>query len=392
MARPGLRIAFYDAYASLEGSGMALCEIVRHLDRERFEPIALLPRAGPLADALQAEGCPAETMVPEPPLDAYGRRLLTAAVGQKLRAGRSLRRHWCNVAEWLRAHQVRVLHCNQTRAALQAGPAGRLAGVPVVWNVRIREALPWSLLLLVACSADRIVPLTHDWLAAGLGAPWLARRCVVIPNAVDLERFHPGRDGLRVREELGVSPAAPLLLSVGALVPRKGFDLLIAALPTILAAHPGARLAIAGGPPSAGGTDCAAELRAQAQALGVDHAVLLLGRREDVPELLAACDLFVLASRREGQPGAVLEAMAAGRAVVVTPAAAAGVTAGRTGVVVPPDDPAALAAGVLDVLGDRAWASELGAAARAHVARHHDVRAMVRAYERVYLEVLGEAG
>jgi len=407
-----VRIAFYDAYASLDGSGMMLREIVRHLDRERFDPLALLPREGPLQGALAGEGCPVEVLAPQPPLDAYG-RLLGAGVTEKLRGLGALRRYWGEVAGWLRGREVRLLHCNQTRAAVQAGPGARRAGVPVVWNVRIRETLPWYVVRVAErCAdrivpltqdcfegvpgaaercADRIVPLTQDCFEGVPGAPRRARKSVVIPNAVDLTRFHPETDGSRARAGLGIPPDAPMLLSVGVLVPRKGFETLVGAMPAILREHPGTRLLIAGGPPAGGSVDHGRELERLADDLGVGDAVRLLGRRDDVPELLAASDIFVLASRQEGQPGAVLEAMATARPVVVTPAAAAGVENGRTGVIVPEDDPEALGRAVLGLLADRARAGELGRAARRQVERHHDVRAMVRAYERVYLDVLGEA-
>ncbi len=385
------RIAFYDAYASLDGSGMMLREIVRHLDRERFDPLALLPREGPLQGALAAEGCPVAVLAPEPPLDAYGRRLLGAGVAGKLRGLRALRRYWGEVADWLRGREVRLLHCNQTRAAVQAGPGARRAGVPVVWNVRIQETLPWYVVLIADRCADRIVPLTEDCFEGVPGAARRARKSVVIPNAVDLARFDPETDGSRVRAELGISRGAPVLLSVGVLVARKGFDTLVGAMPAILREHPGARLLIAGGPPAAGSVDHGRELERLAADLGVGDAVTLLGRRDDVPELLAACDIFLLASRHEGQPGAVLEAMATARPVVVTPAAAAGVEDGSTGVIVPEADAEARGRAVRGRLADRARAGERGRAARRQVERHHDVRAMVRTYERVYLDLLGEA-
>jgi glycosyltransferase involved in cell wall biosynthesis len=120
----------------------------------------------------------------------------------------------------------------------------------------------------------------------------------------------------------------------------------------------------------------------------VGASVTLLGRREDMPELLAACDVFVLASRQEGSPAAVLEAMATGRPVVVTPPAAAALSEEGLGLTVPLDDSDALAAAVIELLDDGSRAAAMGSAAREHVAAHHSVEVMVRGYEEVYTELL----
>lgn len=385
------RIAFYDAYATLDGSGVMLREIIRRLDRGRFEPIAIVPRPGALVNALVEDGCPVEVLAPGAPLDSYSKRLLRAGIGGTLRVAMSLAAYTRRLARWLRGQGVALLHCNQTRAAVQAGPGGRCARVPVVWNVRLRERFPRWVTRMAAWSADRIVPLTADTFDDVPDRELLLRRSVIIPNAVDLTSFHPGVDGSVLRRELRLAPEAPVLLSVGALVERKGFDVIMRALPRVLAERPDARLLVAGAPPEREPTDLATELTRLADGLGVGHAVTLLGRRNDVPNLMAACDIFVLASRHEGQPGVVLEAMATGRPVVVTPAAASGVEDGRTGVVVPQDDPRALADALVALLSDPSRRAALGAAARTQVEAHHDLDAMVRAYERVYEELLHPA-
>lgn len=382
-------IAFFDAYASLDGSGMALLEILRRLDRTRFEPQVILPRGGPLLGALEREGIPTRIEPPPSPLDTYGGGLAAAGVLTKLRAGAAVTCYALRLRRVLRG--VDLLHCNQTRAALMAAWGGRMAGAKVAWNVRIRERLPEPLVRAAARSADVIVPLTRDTFDDLRCSEALMRRATVIPNAVDLERFRPGGDGAATRAALGIPLDAPVILSVGVLVERKGHDVLIRAMPQVLIRHPDARLVIAGGSPQGDGDSYRARLEALAREHDVSDRVLLVGRRDDIPNLLAAADLFALASRHEGQPGAVLEAMATETPVVVTPAAASGVRDGGTGMVVPEGDVRAVAAAVDGLLADRGLARTIARAGRAHVERHHDLDRMVRAYERVYLELL-EAG
>ena len=129
---------------------------------------------------------------------------------------------------------------------------------------------------------------------------------VVIPNSVDLQLFRPTDTETRTaaRAQLGLSPDEYALVTVGKLNRGKGNDLLCAAMPEVLRRHPGARLLILG--KGEGGP----KLRRQAESGGVAHAVRLLGEQPDIPRYLAAADAFVFASRYEGLPLVVLEAMA----------------------------------------------------------------------------------
>lgn len=144
----------------------------------------------------------------------------------------------------------------------------------------------------------------------------------------------PGQEPGSLREELGLDAGTRLIMSVGALVRRKGYDLLLKALADV----PGPHLAIAGQGP------WEEHLRTGARELGIDGRVHFLGRRDDVPALLAGADLFVLASRNDSLPNAMLEAMAAGVPVLVSTVAgvrtalAARGTGPAAGWMVAPDD------------------------------------------------------
>jgi glycosyltransferase involved in cell wall biosynthesis len=138
-----------------------------------------------------------------------------------------------------------------------------------------------------------------------LGAP--AERTLVLRNGVDLRLFCP-RDRARARAALGIEGFT--LLCVGSLIPRKGHDLVLAALGQL----PDCRLVIAGDGPRR------AELEAQAKRLGVQDRVRFLGEiaHADLPDLYAAADVLLLASSREGWANVLLEAMACGTPVVAT--------------------------------------------------------------------------
>ncbi len=382
------RICFYDAFAAYEGSGQMLHLIVQRLDREHFEPVALLPREGKLVEVLRDDGCEVDVLPPEGPLSVYGGRLLASGLRAKLHAAVDLLRYSRRVADWLLERRIELLHCNQTRSALQAGLGAKRAGVPMVWNVRIRERLPRYLVWLGGYCADWLIPLTEDSLDDFPGGARLRAECTVIPNAVDVDRFSPEVDGSGVRAEFGLTGGQPLVLMVGVLARRKAHDDLIRAAPAILRAYPDAHIVIAGGLPEGSDEGYEEELRQLCTDLDVHDRVHLAGRREDIPQMLAACDVFVLPSRREGFPGAVLEAMATGRPVVVTPPASAGVEDGHCGRIVPEDDPEAVAAAVVELLGDPRSARRMGEAGRRHVLEHFSLEPMVRRYEEVYRQLL----
>jgi glycosyltransferase involved in cell wall biosynthesis len=193
----------------------------------------------------------------------------------------------------------------------------------------------------------------------------------VIENGIELEHFAGGAPDARqrVRASLGAGPDEPLVLVPAALRDGKGHEVLLRALPDLRKRVPAVRVLFAG----TGEREAA--LRSAARAVG--NAVQFLGLRTDIPELLRACDLVVLpsATRTDGTieealPTVLLEAAAAGRAVVATRLSGIPeiVVDGRTGLLVPPNDPAALADAIATLLQDGARARAYGAAAR-HIAQ-----------------------
>jgi glycosyltransferase involved in cell wall biosynthesis len=176
----------------------------------------------------------------------------------------------------------------------------------------------------------------------------------------------------------------PVILTTARLDPQKGLDDLLAAAALV----PEARFVLAGDGPQRD------HLIARTESLGLSGRVSFLGLRHDVPELLAGCDLFVLPSRYEGLPLAVLEAMAAGKPVVATAVAGTdeAVVPGLTGLLVPPEDGPALAGAIRTVLGDPALAARLGRAGRERVERELTARTMGDRVTRIYRELLTRPG
>jgi glycosyltransferase involved in cell wall biosynthesis len=208
--------------------------------------------------------------------------------------------------------------------------------------------------------------------AAGLGEQGL-EVLATIPNGVP--PAPAPIDRALLERELGLRPGARLLVTVGRLTKVKNQALAVLAL----AAVPDATLIVAGEGPAR------PEVEAAARSAGVEDRVVLVGTRSDARALVGAADAVVLPSRSEGMPLAALEALAAGRPVVATSVRGLRelLVDGRTAILVPPDDPEALAAGVRRVLDDGALARSLGELGLQEAARYTE-DAMVEAYLRMY--------
>lgn len=265
-----------------------------------------------------------------------------------------------------------VVHAHGVRAgalaALAIGGRGRRGGrrrgrlIVTVHNAAPSGGLAGAVYLtlerLIARRADQVLCVSSDLAARmrGLGAREVGRALVPAPPAPPAPA---AADTTRLRAEMGAGPdgGVPVVLTVARLAPQKGLDTLIrAAARWRRDRDPAPVLAIVGEGPLADG------LARQAAAAGAP--VRFLGRRSDVPALMAAADVFVLSSVWEGQPLVVQEALAAGLPVVATRVGGVPDLTGEDGaLLVPPGDTAALAGAVTSVLDDPALAARLGEAA-----------------------------
>lgn len=355
------------------GAQTHLLTLATGLDRRRFEPsITCLIREGELAKDVRSAGIG---------LDALGLR--------RIYGWRALRSLAATVGRWRRERPA-VVHTYLSSANIFGAIAARLAGVPCLVTSRRDTGFGDGLAIAVVQSwtsrwASRVVCVSEDVgrivsRREHLSAPKL----LVIPNGIDLERFSPRGRREEVRRALGVPPEASVVLQVGHLLPVKGTDILIEAAPRILAAAPRACFVIAGGGP------LGPKLRQRVTELGLADRFLFVGFHGDVPDLLEAADLFVQPSRSEGQPNALLEAMAMGCACVATrvggiPELAAD---GVDVLLVEPESPEPLAAACISLLESPDRARALGASARSRVRRERDAALMVSRYERLYEEAL----
>jgi glycosyltransferase involved in cell wall biosynthesis len=313
----------------------------------------------------------------------------------------AFRQQW-RFARALRRDRTQILHSYNFYANVFSLPAAKLAGVPcIVASIRDMGVYlsPAKLQAqkLVCRLADRIVVnagAIRDWLIEQGYAP---HKIVVIRNGVDTSRFLPRDDGAALRCELDIPAAAPLVVLLARLNPTKGIECFFEAAAKVHATHPDAYFLAVG---ECYTRNAAGEvvvdsvyrqkLQDKATSLGLADRVRFTGLRKDVPQVLAAAAVSVLPSISEGISNTLLESMAAGVPVVATRVGGTPevIDDGEHGLLVPVNDPHALAAAISRVLGDPALAGWLGANGRRRVKEEFSFDAVVRKTEGLYRELL----
>lgn len=295
----------------------------------------------------------------------------------------------------IRAGQYDVIHTHLLKADAYGAVAARLAGGAVLISSKhndeavLRRPLVGLIHGRLARLTDRVIVLSEHvgrYMRDRGRVPAERLRRVYYGITPDAGAA-PAAARAAIRAEFGVPAQAPLLLTIGRLDPQKGHLDLLAALRQVVAALPTVQLIVAGAPQQASAA-YEQSLRAAAAAPELAARVHWAGHRDDVPALLAACDIVVQPSHWEGFGLVLVEAMAAQRPVMATAVSAIPevVRDGETGLLVPPHDPHALARALLQLCGDPERRARLGAAGAARVQAHFTAERMVHETLAVYAE------
>jgi glycosyltransferase involved in cell wall biosynthesis len=305
----------------------------------------------------------------------------------------------------LRRERFDVVHTHNPKPGVLGRVAARIGGVGCVLNtVHGLYAMPDDRL------AKRVPVLAMEWLAARCSdlelyqseedLAWARRIHLVRPgrsehlgNGIDLAQFDPRAVDtervLELRRSLGIGEGTLVVGAVGRLVAEKGFRELVTAARTIQAERADVRFLAVGAPdPEKADAIGEQELRA------VAPHVQVIGWSDQVRDLLAMMDVFVLPSWREGLPRSAIEAAAMAKPLVLTNIRGCRevVRDGVEGRLVPPRDPVALAAAIRELLEDPDRRARLGAAARARAVERFDERRVGTLVAASYRRLLGQAG
>ncbi len=353
------------------GAETVLLNLTTRLDPERFRSIAVLNHDGWLRQRLLERGV--ET------------HLVEWNAWYDFRLPRAL-------MSLTRREKVDLIHSHLPDQNFYACVAGRLSGTKTIVTYhgpvelahadRAKEAFKLRVVRSVAARITVVCDYVGNLLIER-GFP--SSKVVRIYNGVAMERFSQSLNG-HFRGELGFSKEQKLVGMIANIRRPKGYEFFVRAARQVADRMPDARFVAVGdidktlGPP----------LKTLVDELGLQNRFFFVGTRADVPEVLSSLDIFVLSSLSEGFPLATLEAMAAGKPVVVTNTGGTSevVQDGSTGFLVPPGDANALAARMCQLLENPAQAKDMGVHARERIESEFTISQMVQRYEELYESVL----
>ena len=357
------------------GTETQAVELARRLPATGYEvTVGCLKREGPLEDRLQGTGITIREFRSRGGIDS------PSGVRQLLRMSWFLR-------------SFDIVHTHDLWSNLLGVPAARLASIPAIVSSRRdlshlewyqgkrRVCLKW-IQNLGGAVVTNAAPIRDVLLGEDRFDP---RKVRVIHNGVDVAKFKSARkDRIRLFPDAGDGKLVVLVGNMHTDV--KGHPWLIAAAPAVLEQFPDTRFVLVGE------GEQRSHFEKQVRDLGVLQSFLFLGRRSDIPEILASCDIAVLPSRAEGLPNAVLEYMAAGLPVIVSRVGgnAELVQDGVTGILVPSEDSAALSAALLKLLSEPALARRLAQAGHEFTVRNFSFERLVQDVDALYTELLSE--
>ena len=348
--RNQVRVCFPFIGDSIGGAHMSALLLIEGLDRSRYEPMIVVHEEGPLSDHLGVRGIPFE-LLPLPVYAGEVPRVLSIAV--------AIIRNMPRLVGFLKREDIDIVHGNDLRVNLTWSAAAKIAGRSAVWHQR---ALPYSrspLWRTIGVLSDHVI---HVSSASARAMPSTRRTPVsTVPNPVAISRTAPLRESAKaaIAREFGFDPDATIIGFVGRLVEIKRPDIFVAAAASLARRAPACKSAFI-----VVGYDedrMAPKLREQARRMGIDGRLFFTGFRHPIEDWIAGMDLLMATSERDSFGRTLIEGMAVGTPVI---AARAGghldiVEHERTGLLVPPNEPAAFASAAHRILTDTDFSGKL---------------------------------
>ena len=362
----------------LGGAEMMLFRLLSHIDRARFENqvVSLIP-AGLVGDNIRALGIPVHSL--------------------RMQPGRPSMRAVFKLANLIRSERPALLHTWLYHADLVGGLAGLLTHTPVVWGIHNTSLDPRAVksntikvaqfnARLSSWLPRKIITCSEAARRVHIGIGYSANKFVVIPNGFDLSVYQvdpAARSSLR--KELVLPPDTVLIGLVARFDPLKDHQNFVQAARQFCFQHPQTHFLLCG----EGISWRNEQLAGWIETAGIRANCHLLGRRDDIPHVMAGLDMLTLSSIGEAFPNTLGEAMACGVPCVATDVGDSSYIIGDTGMVVPPKDPQALAdawVGLLSLSVEERLA--LGERARQRIQQLFSIAQITRRYEDLYEQVV----
>lgn len=361
-------LTVYHRANTFGGSFNSVVDVLRHVDRQRFHPVTMVPGPGNCADLFRAMG-------------------LEVTFRAEHSGERSLRylQALATFAWYLRRAHVALMYVSDYVTWRSAElVAARLLDIPRVVHVRSPREQGYADPELLHAS---FIVGNSEATLAGLRRHVPADRLRVVYNFVDLDRFASGCD---IRHQF-FDGHPPVVGFVGVFRPEKGIEYFMDMARVVHASHPDVRFLAVGGDSAVEDQGWLDRMRQRATDLGIADVVCFTGSRDDIPDVMHSIDVLVVPSLNEGFGRVIVEAAAA--AVPTVGANAAGIPEvirdGTTGLLVPPRDGVGTARAVQALLDDPHRRRRLGEAARANAAEHFAPATQIAKLQGIWAEALG---
>lgn len=369
----GTRILYVHGIEAIGGAERDLIALLKTLDRQKWEPQVVCPGAGPFRDQLHAIAVPTHALSLPPwrkVRSLFQRRSAVQRLGALVNQLDPAMIHVNDI--WWVPHTVRAVR-------------GVAQPVPIVAHVR-QEIEPAKVRRYDLDRVEAVIAISRQIEQSLIAGGVSARKVRTLYSGIDLSERHLAHNDQAIRQMIGVPNGAVLVGTVANLFPRKGYEVMLRALPAIICAVPTVHYMIVGSDES----HYADRLKKLAQELKIADRVHIVGFQDPVQPFLASLDLYVHPALMEGFGIAVVEAMGMGKAVVATTTGGLPevVAQGETGLLVPLGDVEVLAATVVSLLQDRVQREQMGRNGKARVQERFSLDASVRQMEQLYGEVL----
>jgi glycosyltransferase involved in cell wall biosynthesis len=380
------KILYIIGTLDIGGAERHLVEVVKHIDKSRFSPyVCTLVDGGALRSEIENAGIPLYSVDFRGLRSKYDPFSLWNLLKKLIR-----------LYHFMREQQFAIVHGYLFWAYVFGAFAGRAARVPTI--IASRRSLGnfkanKRHYLFIERIANRLTDLLivnshavkNDVVRQEKVAPTKIR---VIHNGIDLKPFAKLVDIAAKKQEFKIAPEAPLIGVIANYIHYKGHRYMIDALAQVRTIFPNVRCLLIGEGPMR------PAIEAWIRERDLAENIILTGTRKDIAELIAAFDISVLPSLEEGFSNTILESMAAGKPVIVTAVGGnpEAVDDGKTGILVPPRDPEALAGALLELLRNPERARALGRAARERVEREFGIGRMIERMEDIYTRLMEAKG
>ncbi len=375
-----MKILWITTSLSTGGAEMMLLKLLQHLDRDRFQHCVIsLKDKGEIGAQIEALGIPVFAL--------------------RMHFGLSTLQSFFRLVNYLRAAQPDLVQTWMYHADLLGGLAGKMAGCKnMVWGIRNsdldKRLTKRSTLIVVKICAflsrwlpEKVITCSARAKEVHIRSGYCAEKIRVIPNGFNLDQFAPDDTArIRVRTQFGFPENTPLVGLMARYSPQKNHSGFIKAAKLVNSSMPQVRFLFAGRMVD----EKNAELNELIQSNGLGRYVHLLGRRDDMPELMAALDVLVSSSSfGEAFPNVLGEAMACGVPCAVTDVGDSAEIIGEAGFVVSEGDMQGLAQSIIKLLNlDSYGKKNLGLKARARVKSEYEIGHVARMYESFYEEIV----